>query len=77
MRSRLFLYAILCTCALPAVAQWHTQDSGTDVSLRGISAVSAKIAWASGAKGAVLRTRFCPVPGTNPLLGSVGSIWTG
>jgi photosystem II stability/assembly factor-like uncharacterized protein len=32
------------------------QDSKTDVPLRGISAVSSKIAWASGAKGTVLRT---------------------
>ncbi|HZD95867.1 MAG TPA: hypothetical protein VE133_16520 [Candidatus Sulfotelmatobacter sp.] len=30
--------------------------SGTDVQLRGISAVSDRIAWASGAKGTVLRT---------------------
>src|SRR5689334_16159868 len=32
------------------------QNSRTDVTLRGISAVSAKVAWASGAKGTVLRT---------------------
>ncbi|HEV7520527.1 MAG TPA: hypothetical protein VGP89_05465 [Candidatus Angelobacter sp.] len=32
------------------------QDSKTDVQLRGISAVSSKVAWASGAKGTVLRT---------------------
>ena len=32
------------------------QNSRTDVQLRGISAVSAKVAWASGAKGTVLRT---------------------
>lgn len=32
------------------------QNSRTDVPLRGISAVSAKVAWASGAKGTVLRT---------------------
>jgi len=41
---------------VPAVAQWQPQNSGTDVSLRGISAVSSKVAWASGAKGTVLRT---------------------
>src|SRR5689334_1879192 len=34
----------------------QTQNSGTDVQLRGISAVSDKIAWASGASGTVLRT---------------------
>ncbi|HEY2391942.1 MAG TPA: glycosyl hydrolase [Candidatus Angelobacter sp.] len=32
------------------------QNSHTDVPLRGISAVSDKVAWASGAKGTVLRT---------------------
>ncbi|HKD81899.1 MAG TPA: YCF48-related protein [Candidatus Angelobacter sp.] len=37
-------------------AQWRQQTSGTDVQLRGISAVSDKVAWASGAKGTVLRT---------------------
>src|SRR3546814_12685862 len=31
------------------------QDSGVDVRLRGISAVAADVAWASGAKGTVLR----------------------
>jgi photosystem II stability/assembly factor-like uncharacterized protein len=36
---------------------WIPQQSGTSVSLRGISAVSSNIAWASGAKGSYLRTR--------------------
>ena len=36
--------------------QWRQQASGTDVQLRGISAVSDKVAWASGTKGTVLRT---------------------
>jgi photosystem II stability/assembly factor-like uncharacterized protein len=36
--------------------QWQPQTSGTDASLRGISAVSPKVAWASGTKGTVLRT---------------------
>jgi photosystem II stability/assembly factor-like uncharacterized protein len=40
----------------PARAQWQRQASGTDVQLRGISAVSSRVAWASGAKGTVLRT---------------------
>jgi photosystem II stability/assembly factor-like uncharacterized protein len=35
---------------------WKQQNSGADVQLRGISAVSDKVAWASGAKGTVLRT---------------------
>jgi photosystem II stability/assembly factor-like uncharacterized protein len=41
---------------LPACGQWQLQNSGTDVSLRGISVVSGRVAWASGAKGTVLRT---------------------
>ncbi|HLJ87180.1 MAG TPA: hypothetical protein VKZ53_10180 [Candidatus Angelobacter sp.] len=44
-----------------ALAQWELQSTAPngaagDASLRGISAVSAKIAWASGSKGTVLRT---------------------
>jgi photosystem II stability/assembly factor-like uncharacterized protein len=44
---------ILLTCF--AYAQ-QPQNSRTDVPLRGISAVSEKVAWASGARGTVLRT---------------------
>ena len=40
----------------PAWGQWRQQTSGTDVQLRGVSAVSDRVAWASGAKGTVLRT---------------------
>jgi len=36
--------------------QWEVQIRGTTVSLRGVSAVSPKIAWASGSRGTVLRT---------------------
>ncbi|MDQ3069978.1 MAG: hypothetical protein M3R55_09650 [Acidobacteriota bacterium] len=42
--------------AAPAVQQWEGQRSGTDARLRGISAVSSRVAWASGARGTVLRT---------------------
>jgi len=54
-------FTVLLACLffmLPASAQWQQQRqmSGTDVQLRGISAVSEKVAWASGAKGTVLRT---------------------
>jgi photosystem II stability/assembly factor-like uncharacterized protein len=46
--------------ALSALARagdpWQAQNSQTDVQLRGISAVSDKVAWASGAGGTVLRT---------------------
>ena len=40
----------------PIVYAQKPQNSKTDVQLRGISAVSEKVAWASGAKGTVLRT---------------------
>jgi photosystem II stability/assembly factor-like uncharacterized protein len=43
-------------CATNLAAQWTPQSSGTTASLRGISAVSARVAWASGTRGTVLRT---------------------
>ncbi|MHB1937142.1 MAG: WD40/YVTN/BNR-like repeat-containing protein [Acidobacteriaceae bacterium] len=52
-----------------AHAQWQMQTSGTTAGLRGIHAVSANIAWASGTNGTVFRTldggqswRSCSVP---------------
>jgi photosystem II stability/assembly factor-like uncharacterized protein len=52
-----FIAAVACFfLILPASAQWQSQPSGTDVQLRGISAVSERVVWASGAKGTVLRT---------------------
>lgn len=55
---RLFLCLFLMCCCLPsaASAQWQEQQSGVDVQLRGISAVSENVAWASGGSGTVLRT---------------------
>ena len=35
---------------------WHAQPGGTNASLRGVSAVSVKVAWASGTGGTYLRT---------------------
>src|SRR5438132_8052848 len=49
------LFSITLVLAQLACGQ-KPQNSGVDVQLRGISAVSSKIAWASGAKGTVLRT---------------------
>jgi photosystem II stability/assembly factor-like uncharacterized protein len=56
MNMRGFTVLLACFFSLPASAQWQQQFSGTDVQLRGISAVSERVAWASGAKGTVLRT---------------------
>jgi photosystem II stability/assembly factor-like uncharacterized protein len=56
MRHLAALLSIVFFGLCPSWAQWRQQTSGTDVQLRGISAVSDKVAWASGAKGTVLRT---------------------
>jgi photosystem II stability/assembly factor-like uncharacterized protein len=42
--------------ALSAPLSWAPQASGSEAELRGIAPVSAAVAWASGAKGTVLRT---------------------
>ncbi len=39
-----------------ARAQWESQQSGTTVRLRGVSAVNGRVAWASGDKGTYART---------------------
>jgi photosystem II stability/assembly factor-like uncharacterized protein len=50
--------AILCASLALAAAgpEWHVQTSGVTGRLRGVSAVSERVAWASGANGTVLRT---------------------
>src|SRR5260221_12337841 len=55
MEMRAAAFTIILLISSVACAQ-QTQNSKTDVQLRGISAVSSKVAWASGAKGTVLRT---------------------
>ena len=59
MRTFLVLAAFLSLLPqaprTPPVA-WQSQSSGVTVRLRGVSAVSPAIAWASGANGTVLRT---------------------
>ncbi len=55
MRSFLLLL-VWCVPLLPMQAQWSIQQSGSEADLRGIHAVSAEVAWTSGAKGTVLRT---------------------
>jgi photosystem II stability/assembly factor-like uncharacterized protein len=54
MRSLIFgVVIILTTVALP---RWTSQTSGVTARLRGVSAVSERVAWASGAGATVLRT---------------------
>ena len=49
------LFIIVSTLLL-AIPQWTPQASGTTARLRGVSAVSDRVAWASGADSTVLRT---------------------
>lgn len=46
----------LATISLVVAPQWSLQTSGVTVRLRGVSAVSERVAWASGADSTVLRT---------------------
>ncbi|HML18925.1 MAG TPA: YCF48-related protein [Bryobacteraceae bacterium] len=60
--------------AIAAAQSWSPQESGTTASLRGVSAVSASVVWASGSNGTFLRTtdggahwRSGKVPGASDL----------
>jgi photosystem II stability/assembly factor-like uncharacterized protein len=44
------------TVAIPAAPRWEAQTSGVTARLRGVSAVSDRVVWASGAGGTILRT---------------------
>lgn len=52
----LMVSAASCAMAQSPLPAWVVQESGATASLRGISAVSAKVAWASGSGGTYLRT---------------------
>jgi photosystem II stability/assembly factor-like uncharacterized protein len=66
---------MLTSAQAPVVsAQWQLKSSGTTASLRGLSAVSDRVVWASGTRGTVLRTtdggttwRVMTVPGADSL----------
>src|SRR5947209_18172574 len=68
---RRFLFTLCWIGGATAAAQsWVPQQSGTAASLRGVSAVSPTVVWASGSKGTYLRTidggatwRAATVPG--------------
>jgi len=51
-----FAASMFAASAFAANPTIETQDSGVTVRLRGISAVDANVAWASGREGTVLRT---------------------
>jgi MFS-type transporter involved in bile tolerance (Atg22 family) len=64
VRLRMLLLGLLVVAAVvPALAvsgtrsySWQLTPTGSTARLRGLSAVSAKVAWASGSLGTVLRT---------------------
>jgi len=47
---------LTATLTQPPSMQWQPLDSGVTVRLRGVSAVTADVVWASGERGTVLRT---------------------
>jgi len=58
MRGIPGIFLFVCLSLSPLLAQWQAnpQNSGSTAQLRGISAVSSRVAWASGTQGTVLRT---------------------
>ncbi|OFW05383.1 MAG: hypothetical protein A3H96_07815 [Acidobacteria bacterium RIFCSPLOWO2_02_FULL_67_36] len=54
-RALLVLLAAAFAVGAPAV-KWEPQSSGVTARFRGVSAVSDRIAWASGSRGTVVRT---------------------
>jgi photosystem II stability/assembly factor-like uncharacterized protein len=73
--SIIVLILSLCFVVSQSVApQWRLQSSGTTARLRGVSAVSATVAWASGNNGVYLKTtdgganwKAATVPGAEAL----------
>ncbi len=55
-KTTILITLLLVLCAADARAQWIGQTSGTNVRLRGVSAVNGRVAWASGAGGTYART---------------------
>jgi photosystem II stability/assembly factor-like uncharacterized protein len=54
--NKALLTLLACTLWSIKAQQWTLQTSNTTASLRGVSAVSAKVVWASGTKGTYLIT---------------------
>jgi photosystem II stability/assembly factor-like uncharacterized protein len=57
MRVLKCVWGLFLALVPAASGQWQEQSSGVQVQLRGISAVSDSVAWASGANGTILHTR--------------------
>ena len=67
-------YILLIAFFLSQSSPWIVQTSGTTAQFRGVSAVDARVAWASGTKGTVVRTidggktwQVIAVPGASEL----------
>ncbi len=56
MKRTLYVVVFALLAAISGAAQWQMQESKTQAGLRGIHAVSERVAWASGSHGTVLRT---------------------
>jgi photosystem II stability/assembly factor-like uncharacterized protein len=56
IRTVFSVSAVLLLTAAQLIPKWTPQASGVTARLRGISAVSDKVAWASGSRSTVLRT---------------------
>ncbi len=56
LSARVLLTAALLASTAASAQSWQAVPSGTGAELRGLSVVSDKVAWASGARGTVLRT---------------------
>jgi len=54
--SRGTLALVCCGVVAAATPHWETQASGVTARLRGVSAASDRVVWASGATGTILRT---------------------
>lgn len=74
MKSFLAVGLVAVAVLQPFPAPWQEQASGVTARLRGASAVSERVAWASGANGTVVRTvdggatwQARPVPGAERL----------
>jgi photosystem II stability/assembly factor-like uncharacterized protein len=50
------LVVAIFVLSAPGAPRWEAQTSGVTARLRGVSAVSDRVAWASGAQGTVVRT---------------------
>lgn len=67
-------FSVMFVASVMSAQSWVTHASGTTASMRGVSAVSEKVVWASGTNGTYLRTtdggatwRVAVVPGAEEL----------